>query len=329
MRTLIPIFLSIFLLFSCTHESKVEEKEFSVISYNIQTFFDDDYLGNEFSGFLKEDGWNSKKYINRLNRLRETIKRAEFSSADIIFFQEIENERILEDLLDLSLNRRGFKYYGITNSNSPISVGYISKIYVNSANSHIAGSGREVIDLEVFIGGHQIRLISLHAKSNLGGKEETEEERLLLSRLLNQLIIEYEGIPMVITGDFNCDPIQLEIQSIMQADYYDIDYLQEIGALLVTGNSDSLNNSTLYSPYLDINFPIKGSGTYYYDNEWYNYDHVFFSKEFFEFSNLKFKDFQILNIDFLTKNNKPFRYDLKSEEGYSDHFAVKGIFSYH
>ena len=69
------------------------------------------------------------------------------------------------------------------------------------------------------------------------------------------------------------------------------------------------------------NDSLRGSdGTYFYMGKWYYYDKILISSSIASNSNFSFK---ILNLDFLSKDGFPLRYDNSSECGYSDHFALR------
>ena len=87
-------------------------KEISITSWNLQTFFDGNTTGTEYSEFKKNKNWNVDFYEARLNKLSDAIKLIE---SNIFVFQEIENKDFFYDVYnkisDLSWNhKKKFKY---------------------------------------------------------------------------------------------------------------------------------------------------------------------------------------------------------------------------
>ena len=113
-----PILLAAIMLISCMGD--LPQGGIQIVTFNTQTLFDDVEDGDEFFPFTRAEGWNSTRYAQRLERLREAVRSS--LDADIIFLQEVESDRVLDDLLDQSLRRRGYRYYCVADDSSPISV---------------------------------------------------------------------------------------------------------------------------------------------------------------------------------------------------------------
>ena len=87
------------LLCGCGNSFKsTADCEFSLVSWNVQTFFDAVTEGCEYAEFKKGGNWNEEKYIERLKRLCSVIKELD---ADVYAFQEVENEAVLHDICNM------------------------------------------------------------------------------------------------------------------------------------------------------------------------------------------------------------------------------------
>ena len=98
-------FVSGFLFCSCSQSCLLAEKNQSkklnsvkILNWNLQTFFDGNFSGTEYSEFASGSaGWCKEKYGVRLERLSEVVKACE---PDIFVMQELENEDQLYDIFN-------------------------------------------------------------------------------------------------------------------------------------------------------------------------------------------------------------------------------------
>ena len=292
---------------SCEARIPNSSKGLSVITYNLYNMFDDIDNGNEHTAYHPSSGYTGRDFDKRIESYCALFKKEEFD-VDIIFFQEIESERVLVSLLDKGMRRRGFHYYGIAKINNiPNTVGFISKIKPYEVKIHLAASDRPILSLEVIKDGEQYKIFNLHAKSNLGEEEENKKERKALARHINNLINPDEKV--IILGDFN---------SSVSDDMLSLN--QEEDSIFVSLDSKNIAYGSFYDATEDVYFPLNGDGTYFYMGKWYYYDKILISSSIASNSNFSFK---ILNLDFLSKDGFPLRYDNSSECGYSDHFALR------
>ena len=83
----------------CYAQNETETEELktplSVVNWNVQTFFDANKDGCEYTEFQKSSDWNKEKYQERVKRLAQVISTLD---ADIYVFEEIENENVLQDI---------------------------------------------------------------------------------------------------------------------------------------------------------------------------------------------------------------------------------------
>ena len=273
-----------------------DEEALTVASYNVQLLFDDVDDGDEFSPFRKYEGWNTEKYTRRLERLRQMVKS--HIDADIVFFQEIESEKVLEDLLDSSLVRRGYVYYGIADK----------------------GTQRLVMRCEFLIRGRQLVFYVLHAKSQRGEGEENASLRKDYAALLNSLARQDVNACVIILGDFNSEPGYLCDDMLDAGGLYTGEETARRGSIPVTGNRFLADEWTFYDPLCDPSQAPGGAGTYFYEGKFFDYDRILIN------STLAASDW-MLDFSIITAVNfndlYPYAYDAETHEGYSDHFPVK------
>lgn len=330
-RTILFLCLVFFPLVSCSNDGGIGDNRIRIISYNVQNFFDGSECGNEYDDFKVANGWDKAAFDSRVASFLLVLKQPPFSSADIILFQEVESEAVLEALLDNGMRKRGFIYYGIADNNTPVSVAYISKINPIAAHMHASSGQRGVLALEFFLSGEQFFLFSVHAKSQSGGVDATEGERLALSSLLQCLVSETLGSAFLITGDFNTDPgLQYdEVRSLMRPGVYSEDEIWDFGALPVCGEKKMVSAKTLYAPTIDMALPLSAEGTYYYDGAFTFLDHALCSEALFDGVGLEYSAFAVLNESALKREGGvPYSFDKNSGRGYSDHFAIQSELVY-
>ena len=295
-------------LFSCKGELDKKDSSLSVITYNLYNLFDDIEDGNEYASYKSHSGYTSRDYKKRIELYSALFKKEEFD-ADILFFQEVESERVLEALLDSGMRRRGYIYYGLAKINNiPSTVGFISRIKPYDVQIHDSGSARPFISLSVLKNGISYKIFALHAKSNVGEDEDNKKDRKLLSRHIKNLIDKNENV--IVLGDFNSTISNDDM--LCNIDTFD--------SLFVSNDVNSVDERGFYDATEDSYYPINKDGTYNYNGVWYYYDKILLSKSIVDNKNFSFR---ILALDELSKDGYPNAYDNSSESGYSDHFALK------
>ena len=306
---IIPLF---FLLLSC--EMKDEEHVLSILSWNMYLMCDDIDTGNELPPFKFVMGYTPEQYRKRIRKTVDILSTPEYES-DILLLQEIESEKVLRDLLDAGLARHGYKYYGLLEINSPITVGYISKYKPIDTRIHTSLKDRPILELVFRINGEKLYLFNLHARSQINGGSG---ERRELFTLLDQLMKDRSSHLCVAMGDFNEDP-----KNGMSM----IEYGKEGNpALSVTGDMSEVDYGVYYTPTLDLDLPAQGS---VYHLGFHTFDHVLLSDLAFDGRNHEFLTAKLLvppgGAD---EEGRPIRYSPEAGIGFSDHFALKAELKY-
>ena len=314
----ILLFFLVLMLCSCDPAISVHDDGLlSIVTFNCQTLFDDIEDGDEFSPYSRYEGWSRAKYEKRIEKLREAVKN-DFD-ADIIFFQEIESGKVLEDLLDSSLRRRGYLYYAVADINNPITVGFISRYNPVSVSVHGSGESRLVMRSEFVIDGHQMIIYTLHAKSNSGDDVENREDRKSTASLINSLVRSEMTANVIILGDFNSEPGIYPDDMLTMLDPCSSTEIIEESSIPVCYKPERLDSMNFYDPLLDPSLPLNGNGTYYYNGSFFDYDRILFNNSLYVNSSA----FSIYILTSSGMNGIPYRYDPESGEGFSDHFPVK------
>ena len=309
---------------SQTSDSHTEK----VMFYNVENFFDtfDDSLTDD-NDFLP-DGlmrWNLTRYNKKVNSVYKTIIAAgEWEPPAIVAFCEIENRKILEDLI-FGTNLSKFNY-GIIHQESPDRRGIdVCLIYRKNAAEVLSFAylipevlknqnfnSRSVLYAKLFSGSDTIHLFVNHWPSRRGGVLAGEYTRLQIASMLKGKVDSIlngsqNTAKIIILGDFNCTPEDQDIQSVMAA-------------------GDSLTN-------LSEHIKDKGFGTYRYMGRWEMIDQVIVSKGILNSKSGIYSKTDLVRIfhpDFLLKKDAKYpgsspysTYSgYKYQGGYSDHLPV-------
>ena len=271
-----------------------------LVSYNVQLLFDSVDNGDEYSPYTLAEGYSDALYQKRLESLSQALLQYQSIDPDIIVLQEIENDRVVVDVIDQYLKSRGFSYYVVSdNPSSPIEIAIISRYKIVDAHIHSISQQRPIVEAVIDVRGEQIRLFALHLRSQREGFEESEKERVKSVKALSSIIDEYNNshvpLPCIIAGDFNESITSYEqyggsLQTALRPyDTLIVDDDITKGSLFVTGAI--VNEKNWYSFYLDPTQMNRLSvpGSYYYQGLWESFDHILLSKEFFDNAGLEFE----------------------------------------
>ncbi len=291
-------------------------KGFSILTYNLYLMFDDVDDGDEYHPFTSSNGYGPEAYKKRIGGYASLLVSDGYLS-DVFVFQEVESEKVLEDLIKAGLAKYGFKYYGIINNDNPISVGFISRIMPNRIFLHESDGPRPILELEFIISGEMVSVFVLHAKSRLddgAGQRRSQFEHL------DFLLRSSSPSLSLACGDFNEDPRYGFAMA-------DPAYVPD-PALCVTGDPELASSFVYYSAALDPDMPAMD--TYHFEGRWYSYDHVLVNGAAFDGSGLELLDVRVLCPGVVVDpSGIPLRYEPGSNHGFSDHLAVRAVFGYH
>jgi hypothetical protein len=330
-----PDILAAALLFnlslSTAYSQNVVSQKERVMFYNVENFFDtyDDSLTDD-NDFLP-DGlmrWNLTRYNRKINSLFKTIIAAgEWDPPALVGFCEIENRKVLEDLIygtnlskfnysiihEESPDRRGIDVCLIYRKKLADLISY--KYWIPGELKNKDFNSRSVLYIKMVISSDTIHLIINHWPSRRGGVLSGEDKRLQISAMVKEKIdsifkFNTKSTRIILLGDFNCTPEDQIIRELM--------YSSDCDRVLIN-LSDSINE--------------KGSGTYRYMGRWEMIDQVIVSKGLLECEKGLYTDPTALKIfrpEFLLKKDSkypglsPFSTyrGYRYQGGFSDHLPV-------
>ncbi len=320
------VFLSVFLFLfascnnSCSVQSLTNENSgacVKVLSWNLQTFFDSNFDGIEYSEYANASGgWSKEKYDQRLERLATVVKEC---SPDIFVMQELENQDQLYDIFNrLCSNFNLSKNYNYgcfaKEEGSAIGIGVLSRYPLVQPCLHSLDirsekekmpSVRPLLKVTVMVKEKPLLLMAGHWKSKSGGAEKSEIWRNYQESILAQTFsyAEENKIPAIACGDFNRDI----------SEFLQIKSSQDNSNIQLRG----IQTANVYSPWFIEEEKLYEPGSYFYKNNWERIDH-FFAGKYSKISDFKVEN----NAKWSNEDGTPCRFFLKSGSGYSDHFPI-------
>jgi len=326
----VTVVLLTILLNTC-YSQDVSLQPVRMMFYNVENLFD------IYNDTLKEDDdflpgglmrWNFTRYNKKINSLYKTIIAAgEWNPPAVIGLCEVENRKVLEDLV---YGTYLSKYnYGIIHEESPdlrgIDVCLIYRKNIVNIIDYMYWippdierkdfTTRSILYTKLVISNDTVHLIVNHWPSRRGGVLAGEGLRMKIAVMVREKVdsimkASYAGARIIILGDFNSTPDDLEMKSLIAP--------AESGTNLIN-LSDSL--------------AFAGQGTYRYMGTWEMIDQVIVSEILLSAGKGLYTDVQMFNIfkpDFLLRKDpkypgfiplstyRGYRY----QGGFSDHLPV-------
>ncbi len=277
-RIILPALLLFALAFT---QLTAQERPFTIMSYNVENLFDtidtpvfDD---TEFTPASKKQ-WNTEKYNKKLTDLSKVISAVgKENLPDIIGLIEVENRKVLEDLVNTPSLKAGG--YGIVHEESPdgrgIDVALIYRKDRFAYEGHVKlpvafpfDSTETTRDILYVFGkapdGMDIHFFVNHWSSRIGGERETEPKRMYcavtLRRSVDLLLSRDSRARIVIMGDFNDEPTNRSLMSVLQA----------------SNKRKNISVGEFYNLMYDKH-NLTPQGTYFYQGNWNMLDHLIVS----------------------------------------------------
>lgn len=240
MKKLLSIICCAILL--CSNDLLAQKKTknvYTIAFYNLENLFDteDDPQTND-SEFLPTatHQWDAAKYQKKLQNMAKAIRSIGNNAPDILGLCEVENRRVLEDLLkqdDLKDQN-----YGIVHYNSPdergIDVAMLYKknrfktfgensIRINFPDS--TDKTRDVLQVAGILGKKDtLHIFVAHFPSRRGGRKESEHKRIFVASQVRAKIDSLQQINpqanIIVMGDLNDEPINKSIVETLNAKPY-------------------------------------------------------------------------------------------------------------
>src|SRR5690554_4618298 len=319
----------------------------TVAFYNLENLFDtirDEKIYDEEWTPKGQRKWDTRKYNQKLKNLSRVISEIgtdeNTNMPTILGVSEIENKRVLEDLVDQPDLKSA--NYGIVHFDSPdrrgIDVGllyqkrFFTPIHIKSVPLYIydnteastkhlnQGKGKRIYtrDQLVVTGlleGEEISFIVSHWPSRSGGEKRSSPNREAAAAL-NKKIIDslYQINPnakVITMGDFNDGPYNKSVKDVLNAKEH----------------RDKVEKGDVFNPTYQLY--KEGFGTIAYRDAWDVFDQIIISEPFLrkDFSGFQYWKVGIFNKPFLIQKSGqfkgyPLRNQLSGEPGFSDHFPV-------
>jgi len=180
---------------------------FKVATYNVENLFDAVYDGTEYEDYTPgKHNWNARMVEIKLNHTAEVICDLD---ADVLGLQEIENERILGQLVE-KLKKVGcpYKYSAVSHKKgSSIQVALLSRFPIvkqHDIQVSFAPRVRNILEVEVEVKGNPLTFFVNHWKSK--AYKGYESKRFAYAKALQERISRMPEVKeYIILGDFNSD----------------------------------------------------------------------------------------------------------------------------
>ncbi len=330
----------LFVIFFGNAQEKKDYKVHTVAFYNLENLFDyeDDPITFDDDRTPEgKDHWTEEIYNAKVKNMAQVLSEigAEITqtSPSVIGVCEIENRRVLEDLL----NEKPLlhKDYGIIQFDSPdrrgIDVALLYQkrlftpthykaipLYIYAENDPTQRIyTRDQLIVSGMLDGELIHFIVNHWPSRSGGEARSRPKRIKAAQLnkhiIDSLFVEDPYAKVITMGDFNDDPTSPSMK----------EHLKTIE------NKADLQLKQLYNP-MESMFK-KGLGTLAWRDSWNLFDQMIVSTELLkeDYSSYRFYQAGIYNKPYLANSRGRYKgYPFRSFSdggftgGYSDHFPV-------
>jgi endonuclease/exonuclease/phosphatase family metal-dependent hydrolase len=317
----------------------------TLMSYNVENLFDDVKNGTEYREFNPDRGaWNTDLFKARIDSIGEVVRKTVPGGADVLLFQEIENENALRALVDDGLRGMGYAWeVFVPKRGLSANVAMVSRLPVTNVRAHAVGPWkrstpiRDIVEAEIEVGGHVLYVFNDHWKSKIGGVRVTEPSRVescfVLARRVREILRQSPSADILVAGDFNENVDEYA----RTGGKYQTAFLPDRGpapamfasrsiflssdALRVGVSGDRL---ILYEPWFEVKASRRGS--YFYQGDWLTVDHILLSPGLLDPRGFTYRrgSFGPVKLDFLLlPGGAPKRWTgKKGPRGYSDHLPL-------
>ena len=322
-------------------------KPISIMSYNVQNLFDtehdegkNDYtylplafkqasvevleycksLSNEnWQKSCLETDWNEGVLKRKIKNISKVIKRYNWGKGpDILVLQEVENKKVLKQLVELGLKNEGYKYISLIEGpdSRGIDVGVISRFPIVKEKLHlvnlegVAKKTRGILQADIKVNEKIVTVFGNHWPS----QHNPPEARYIAAKTLTDIATSIDSDLVIATGDFNTlkNETPNGIDEVIMPAFLDAEK-QALGRC-----------KTLFA------------GTHWYGGKWSSLDKIFILKNY-KNAKVKFRSFKIMARRFMFGPIKwedrdsgeithytgvPQSYSHKTLKGYSDHLPI-------
>lgn len=294
----------------------------TLVTYNTQTFFDAVEGGHEFKAFKGSTSrWSTEKYSTRLERLKETLLTVgerltgeKNIMPDIAVLQEIEDDSVVRDFCKRLPSNEYYPYAVCpSREDGAFTTVILSKYPIEDFVVHRLHLEQKVplrplTEVVLNIGDEKhpqlLTIFAVHWKSKSRGAFTTKiraMQELQLMQKIQAHRAEKPHIPFIVCGDFN----------------QTFEEFNESGDLSVCWNSKAYEQK--------VEEGVQPAGSYYFRGIWEKIDHIFYDSPDNSSHSHAYVEpivFFVLYEPPLIKDGVPFRYDILTGKGYSDHLPL-------
>src|SRR5680860_214772 len=325
-----------------------QEKQYkirTVAFYNLENLFDtenDTLIFDDDRTPEGKDNWTLERYNKKLDNLSKVLSEigSEITktSPDIIGICEVENLKVIEDLVNHSTLLA--KDYGIVHFDSPDERGIdVALLYKKSVFLPTSFDSRRLLLIsddgernytrdQLIVGGllddeHYYFLVN-HWPSRSGGEARSRPNRMEAAKLSRRIIDSVQKLDaaakIVGMGDFNDDPINDSFKKILRTNADPDDR---------SAYENQLEEVGLLNPMEELF--RKGIGSLAYRDKWNLFDQIYFTEnlEHAENKTYRFWKAGVFNAPYLISKKGQYKgYPFRTYAGgsyaggYSDHFPV-------
>lgn len=325
---------------SLNAQEKKVFKAVTVAFYNLENLFDTENDPITFDDDRTPEGkdhWTLDIYQDKLKKMARVISEIGLeltqNSPAIIGVSEIENRKVLEDLINQPALLP--KNYGIVHFDSPdrrgidVALLYQKEIFkvINSSNHELLLFDTEETDRRIYtrdqllvsgvLDGDKIHILVNHWPSRSGGEARSRPKREAAATLNRKIIDSLQNddpyAKIITMGDLNDDPSNASVKKILGA----------------KGKKRKVEDFELFNPMESMY--KKGVGTLAYRDGWNLFDQIIISGQLLkkDFSSYRYYKAGIFNKPYLSNRRGQYKgYPFRSYAngtytgGYSDHFPV-------
>ena len=325
----------------CTLNGFSFSRTVTLMSYNVENLFDDRDDGTEYTDYDPgSSDWNTALYHAKLKSVAEAIEAGGKGGPDICLLQEVENERVVTDLLEGYLNVLKYRHAVTAPKNgSATTVALLSRFRPHTVQVHSVYVDddvllRPILEVHFDIHGAELLVFNNHWKSKSGGAEETERYRRAAAGFISERVAairrDRPDLCIIIAGDLNERPdeqaavgcayptaLTVAGDCVAAANHAG---LADDKTLRLTGSwAAAVEDSTLFfSPWLESSY----GGSYAYAGAWERIDH-FLIAAVPDGNGFRYKEFEVIAADFLLdREGFPLRWNTRLASGYSDHLPI-------
>lgn len=323
------------IIFFFLYFSVYGQNNFRVMFYNVENLFDtaDNPQKND-NEFLPDAQrhWTQKRYYTKINNLAKVISSAgEWGSPAMIGMCEVENEKVIRDLvLNSPLKKANYRFV-VTNSPDQRGIN-VALLYQRDQFKYLGHrtydirfpynkqkATRDILHVTGQVISHDtVDVFVCHFPSRRAGENESESDRIFTASVLksktDSLMRIRRNASIIIMGDFNDEPSNKSIA-------------QTLNALPVSQKAEATKLYNLFQHF------EKKTGSYKYKDQWNMLDQMIVSGNLIS-GNGSFKVLPytatIFSRNFMLTEDKSYGgkrprktfSGMKYEGGYSDHLPV-------